>query len=266
MISLPRLTRPLLAGALLLCCSAASAAASATGRSAFSHLQLGVIDLAPGDSQAAYYTLLSTDITLSTDVSGDTIGGLQSTAHLTDGTPRTVTSHYAGAATSASTSGALNDIDIRGSLSEDSPIRYANASGTVLYRVSLSPRSALTLGGHVLTFDGRGTGHGSYLYGWARARAFIYGTDAPPYPHPLLEQYSSRWSGNGPEIKDRDFVVALANFSDSPQDLFVRVDSTIYYENRLPVPEPHGYALLLAGLMAAPLLRRRLHSKSQGTL
>lgn len=50
---LSRLTKPLLASALLLCCFSASA----SGTAAFSRLQLGVIDLTPSDSQAARYTL-----------------------------------------------------------------------------------------------------------------------------------------------------------------------------------------------------------------
>ncbi|MQA22496.1 PEP-CTERM sorting domain-containing protein [Rugamonas rivuli] len=226
---LSRLTKPLLASALLLCCFSASAnSASASGTAAFSHLQLGVIDLTPSDSQAAGYTLTSTDTWL------------------------------VGATVSAGADGVLDAITVRGGQASSEPPGQKYTYGSIFYHVTVSAHSALTLSGHVLTSDSRyGDPDPDRIYGTVSSYVYISPAGGPPYPHYLFQQYSSAWGGNTVASKERDFMVAYANTGDSAQDLVVRVFGDTSYEHAQQVPEPHTYALLLAGLMAVPLVRRR---------
>ena len=229
MHSLSRLTKPLLASALLLCCFSASAnSASASGTAAFSHLQLGVIDLTPGDSEAARYTLTSTDTWL------------------------------VGATVSAGAGGVLDAIKVRGGQASSEPPGQNYTYGSIFYHVNVSAHSALTLSGHVLTSDSRfGDPAPDRIYGTVSSYVYISPAGGPPYPHYLFQQYSSAWGGNTVASTERDFMVAYANTSDSAQDLVVQVFGDANYQHALQVPEPHTYALLLAGLMAVPLVRRR---------
>ncbi|WP_192819864.1 PEP-CTERM sorting domain-containing protein [Janthinobacterium sp. HH01] len=226
---LSRLTKPLLASALLLCCFSASAnSASASGTAAFSHLQLGVIDLTPSDSQAARYTLTSTDTWL------------------------------VGATVSAGADGVLDAIRVQGGQASSEPPGYNISDGSIFYHVNLSAHSALTLSGHVLTSDARfGDPTPDRIYGTVSSFVYISPAGGPPYPHYLFQQYSSAWGGNTVASTERDFMVAFANTSDGAQDLIVQVRGYTNYQHALQVPEPHTYALLLAGLMAVPLVRRR---------
>lgn len=229
MHTLSRLTKPLLASALLLCCFSASANnASASGTTAFSRLQLGVVDLTPNDSQAAQYTLAFTD----TDLNGATVG--------------------------AGAGGVLDALKVKGSLAASEPPGQNVNWGSIFYHVNLSAHSALTLSGHVLTSDSRfGDPDPDRIYGTVSADVFISPAGGPPYPHSLFNQYSSAWGGNTVTSNERDFMVAFANTGDGAQDLIVEVRGYTNYQHALLVPEPHTYALLLAGLMALPLVRRR---------
>ncbi|MYM91333.1 PEP-CTERM sorting domain-containing protein [Rugamonas sp. FT82W] len=238
MPTLSRLTKPLLASALLTCCFSASASVpSGSGTTAFTHLKLGVIDLTPNDGQAAHYTLAATD----TDLNGATVG--------------------------TGADGILDALTAKSGVNASWPPQQNTSYGSLSYHVTLSAHSALTLSGHLLTSDirvGKVPDPAYQIYGYAQANVYISPSDGPAYPPPLLHQNSSvwAWGGGTEDHRERDFMVALANTSDSDQDLIVKVAGYVSYDYTQPVPEPQTYAMLLAGLMVAPLLRRR-HARRQ---
>lgn len=240
MPTLSLLTKPLLASALLTCCFSASASVP-TGRatSAFTHLQLGVIDLTPNDNQAARYTLTSTN-----------------------------TNFYGGNGTTVGTGadGIPDAITTKSGVDASGPPQRSFSRGDLFYHVTLSAHSALTLSGHVLTSSirvGKVAGPYDQMYGDAQAHVYITPSDAREQ-YPLLRQgsYAWWWDNDIENREESDFIVALANTSDSDQDLVVKVGGDATYTYAPSVPEPQTYAMLLAGLMVAPLLRRR-HARRQ---
>lgn len=236
MPTLSRLTKPLLASALLLSCIGASAAIpSATGQAAFSHMQFGVIDLTPNDNQAARYTLAFTEV----------VGGA--------------------AVVTTGADGVLDGLQLQGSMAADVPPgQYTEWDGSIYYHVTLGAHSALTLSGHMLTADSRfGNPAPSRIDGGVTARVSMNPADGSASYSAVTGQYSEAVGGDTVASKDRDFLLAFANVGDIDQDVVVQVHGNVGYAVPQAVPEPHTYALMLAGLMAVPLMRRR-QARRQG--
>lgn len=236
MSPLSRLSKPLLASALLLSCIGASAATpSATGQAVISHLQFGVIDLTPNDSQAAHYTLAFTNVV------GDA------------------------AVVTTGADGVLDGLKVQGSMAANEPPgQYADWDGRIFYHLTLSAHSVLTLGGHMLTADNRfGNPAPGRIDGEGRASVTIVLADGSASLSTATGQTSTAVGGDTVTSKERDFLLAFANSGDIDQDVVVQVSSNVSYSIPQVVPEPHTYALMLAGLMAVPLMRRR-QARHQG--
>ena len=144
---------------------------------------------------------------------------------------------------------------------------YVGADGYQQVGLTLAPHTLLTVGGDLLTQARRtmGAGENYAVFSWAS----IYITDAEDTTSTLLNRESAlRWDDpySTEAARQERFLLAFANPGDD--DLFLTVSFLAYTDITVnpvdapgggvaPVPEPHTWATLLAGLLLTGTLARR---------
>ena len=247
---------------LALACGASFAAA--TSSASFSGLQLSVIDLTPGDGQAAgfrtglQHSTLDASV-LSWSVPNDNWDIVSDQRSAAGQVASTVNASQSGAAAHGSSNGLLGDVSTTSTLpNTPAPpglIAQGNSSQTV--EIVIKPHSVLVLQGQLLLAANQ-----------EAAPSRTYDLHADAYIHINNEELQfSRFvdsSLSNPNASNAmNFWVAYSNTGSSDKLALLDFHVSTYSRTWVsvppqPVPEPAGYAMLGAGLaLVAALCRKR---------
>lgn len=246
---------------LVLACGASFAAA--TSSASFSGLQLSVIDLTPGDGQAAGFLTGLQHSTLDASVwsrslpndDWDIVSDQRSAAGLV---ASTVNASQSGATAHGSSNGLLGDVSTTSTLPNTPTPSGLTAQGnsTQTVEIVIKPHSVLVLQGQLLLTANQ-----------QADPSHIYNLHADAYIHINNEELQfSRFvdsSLSNPNASNAmNFWVAYSNTGSS--DKLALLDFHVSTYSRAwasvppqPVPEPASYAMLGAGLALVAALRRK---------
>lgn len=252
------------------------AQAGANGASRIDNVTLGVIDLTPGDGSGASYALNSGDSRLLAYSNTLNNGGSYTQlavfpAPFSAGQAVLPASAGPGTAVAATTGAAGN---VAANAAADTTLgvgNYVGAEGYQQVGLTLAPHTLLTVGGDLFTQARRtlGTGENYAVFSWAS----IDITDAEGTTATTLNRESAlRWDDpySTAAARQEHFLLAFAN--PGAYDLFLTLSFLAYTDITVnapallggggvaPVPEPHTWAMLLAGLLMTGALARRQRS------
>ncbi|MET3133933.1 hypothetical protein AAKU55_004226 [Oxalobacteraceae bacterium GrIS 1.11] len=260
MQTLLKITSGILCAGLTLASNAASAGVHVNAGASVSDIQFNVVDLTPGDGQAAgFVSRFDFGFMGSSIETPAPANDLKNQEHFDRGP---FTTHVSDdfSDTSASVDGVwgAGTTQLQVDAQRGQP-RAVNSFSGSLFDLAIQPHTALSISGHAAGWANKSGGYTSPEFtAFGNVYVSLTNNFAPPYG--LLTLFTKTASinrlANEPGFSD-DFLLFYSNTSDSVQSVKLNVSWGTGANALSAVPEPASYAMLGAGLLLLGAIRRK---------